>query len=47
MQDRSVRGRLKRRLRGHSAPQTSAWKNEKYMRGDLVTVDASPFFPVR
>ena len=47
MQDRSVRGRLKRRLRGHLAPQTSAWKNEKYMRGDLVSVDAAPFFPVR
>jgi hypothetical protein len=45
MQDRSVRGRVKRRLRRHPAPQVSAWKNEKYMRGDLVTVDASPFFP--
>ena len=47
MQDRSVRGRVKRRLRRHAAPQVSSWKNEKYMRGDLVTVDASPFFPVR
>jgi hypothetical protein len=46
MQDRSVRGRVKRRLRRYSAPQVSEWKNEKYMRGDLVTVDASPFFPV-
>jgi hypothetical protein len=46
MQDRSVRGRLKRLLRGHSPPEISAWKNEKYMRGDLVTVDAAPFFPV-
>lgn len=43
MQDRSWRGRLKRRLRGRSAPSESAWKREKYMRGDLVTVDASPF----
>jgi hypothetical protein len=46
MQDRSARGRLKRFLRGRSAPETSAWKNEKYMRGELVTVDAAPFFPV-
>jgi hypothetical protein len=21
----------------------SSWKNEKYLRGELVTVDASPF----
>ena len=27
-----------------SAPAASAWKHEKYMRGDLVTVDAAPFF---
>ena len=44
MHDRSLRGRLKRRLRRYTPPETSAWKSEKYMRGDLVTVDASPFF---
>jgi len=44
MQDRSWRGALKRRLRRRSPPQISAWKREKYMRGELVTVDASPFF---
>jgi hypothetical protein len=46
MQDRSVRGRLKRFVRGHSPPSASDWKVEKYMRGDLVTVAATPFFPV-
>jgi hypothetical protein len=44
MHDRTLRGALKRRLRHRAAPQVSAWKREKYMRGDLVTVDASPFF---
>jgi hypothetical protein len=44
MQDRSWRGRLKRHLRGRETAQASAWKREKYMRGELVTVDASPFF---
>jgi glycosyl transferase family 2 len=44
MQDRSWRGGLKRLVRGRRAPQVSAWKNEKYLRGDRVTVDASPFF---
>jgi hypothetical protein len=43
MQDRSWRGRLKRRVRPRPAPEVSAWKREKYMRGELVTVDASPF----
>jgi hypothetical protein len=43
MQDRSRLGRLKRRLRGRPAPDVSSWKAEKYMRGELVTVDASPF----
>jgi hypothetical protein len=43
MQDRGWRGRLKRRLRGRAIPEVSAWKGEKYMRGALVTVDASPF----
>ncbi len=47
MQDRSRRAGLKRRLRRRSQPQVSAWKREKYMRGDLVTVDASPFFASR
>jgi len=44
MQDRSWRGGLKRLARGRRAPEVSAWKNEKYLRGDRVTVDASPFF---
>jgi hypothetical protein len=44
MQDRSVWGAVKRRLRRRDVPDVSAWKREKYMRGDLVTVDASPFF---
>jgi Glycosyl transferase family 2 len=43
MHDRSWRGALKRRLRGRTPPDVSDWKREKYMRGDLVTVDASPF----
>jgi hypothetical protein len=44
MQDRGLGGALKRRLRRRGQPPVSAWKREKYMRGDLVTVDASPFF---
>ena len=44
MQDRSWRGGIKRLVRARRPPQVSAWKNEKYLRGDLVTVDASPFF---
>jgi hypothetical protein len=44
MQDRSVRGNLKRRLRRRPVPEVSAWKGEKYRRGELVTIDASPFF---
>jgi hypothetical protein len=44
LQDRSLVGLLKRRLRRRGTPESSAWKREKYMRGDLVTVDASPFF---
>jgi hypothetical protein len=44
MQDRSWRGGLKRLVLGRHAPEVSAWKNEKYLRGDRVTVDASPFF---
>ncbi len=43
LQDRSWRGDLKRRLRRRRAPDESTWKREKYMRGDLVSVDASPF----
>jgi hypothetical protein len=43
LQDRGWRGRLKRRLRSRPQPGVSSWKAEKYMRGDLVTVDASPF----
>lgn len=44
LQDRSWRGGLKRRVRRRRPPDESAWKREKYMRGDLVSVDASPFF---
>jgi hypothetical protein len=44
LQDRSRVGALKRRLRWRGTPEASAWKREKYMRGDLVNVDASPFF---
>jgi hypothetical protein len=44
MQDRTAWGAVKRRLRRRRVPQVSEWKREKYMRGDLVTVDASPFF---
>jgi hypothetical protein len=47
MQDRSWRGRLKRRIRRRSLPEVSNWKREKYQRGELVTVDASPFVPAR
>ena len=43
MQDRSWRGVVKRRLLRRSPPTVSAWKQEKYMRGQLTTVDASPF----
>jgi hypothetical protein len=43
LQDRSRLGAVKRRLRRRSIPEVSAWKGEKYMRGELVTVDASPF----
>jgi hypothetical protein len=44
MQDRSLVGAVKRRIRRRRPPDESAWKHEKYMRGDLVSVDASPFF---
>jgi hypothetical protein len=43
LHDRSWRGSLKRRLLGRRQPQESAWKRDKYMRGELVTVDASTF----
>ncbi len=43
LHDRSWRGTLKRRVLGRRPPQESAWKRDKYMRGNLVTVDASPF----
>jgi hypothetical protein len=46
MQDRSWRGGLKRFLRRRRPPAVSEWKPQKYMRGDLVTVDATPFLPV-
>ena len=46
MQDRSWRGGLKRFVRRRRPPEVSEWKPQKYMRGDLVTVDATPFFPV-
>jgi hypothetical protein len=44
MHDLRWRGRLKRLLRGYRPPEVSSWKTQKYMRGELVTVDASPFF---
>ena len=44
MHDRRVVGAAKRKLRRRPQPRVSAWKREKYRRGDLVTVDASPFF---
>lgn len=44
MQDRSPVGALKRRLRRRRPLEVSNWKREKYMRGELVIVDASPFF---
>jgi hypothetical protein len=47
MHDRSWRGAVKRKLRGRQVPEESEWKREKYMRGELVTVDASPFFAER
>jgi hypothetical protein len=43
MHDRSAVGAVKRALRGRRAPSVSAWKREKYMRGELVTKDAAPF----
>ena len=43
MQDRSWLGGLKRVVRRRKPPTVSEWKPQKYMRGDLVTVDASPF----
>ena len=46
MHDRSWRGALKRLARPPRPPaETADWKREKYMRGDPVTVDATPFFP--
>jgi hypothetical protein len=47
LQDRSWRGALKRALRRRRVPDASTWKQEKYMRGDLVTVDAAPFVAAR
>jgi hypothetical protein len=45
MHDRSWRGAVRRKLRRHPPPtETQDWKRQKYMRGELVTVDASPFF---
>jgi hypothetical protein len=45
MHDRSWRGAIRRKLRRHAPPaETTDWKRQKYMRGELVTVDASPFF---
>jgi hypothetical protein len=45
MHDRSWRGAIKRKLRRHAPPpETTDWKRQKYMRGERVTVDASPFF---
>ena len=41
MHDLSWRGRLKRLVRGYRPPEISSWKTQKYMRGDLVTVDVT------
>jgi hypothetical protein len=40
---RDLRGRVDRALRRRSPASDSSWKLEKYRRGELVTVDASPF----
>jgi hypothetical protein len=45
MHDRTLWGGLKRVVRRRRPPDESTWKREKYMRGDLVTLDASPFLP--
>lgn len=45
MHDRTWWGAVIRRLRGRPRPEVSDWKREKYMRGELTTVDAAPFFP--
>jgi hypothetical protein len=47
LHDRSWKGTLRRVLHGRRPPSVSAWKREKYMRGELVTVDASPFLAAR
>ena len=44
LHDRTMLGALKRRLLRRQPPGRSAWKQEKYMRGSLVTVEATPFF---
>jgi hypothetical protein len=45
LHDRSWRGALKRRIRPARPPEETAdWKRQKYMRGDVVTVDSAPFF---
>jgi glycosyltransferase involved in cell wall biosynthesis len=44
LHDRTMLGAAKRRLLRRQPPGESAWKQEKYMRGDLVTVEATPFF---
>jgi hypothetical protein len=43
LHDRTLLGGLKRRVLRRQPPSVSEWKQEKYMRGDLVTVDAAPF----
>lgn len=42
-QDRSWRGNLKRLVRRRTRHVEASWKREKYTRGELVTLDASPF----
>jgi glycosyltransferase involved in cell wall biosynthesis len=42
--DRGLTARLLRRVRRTHEPKASAWKQEKYRRGDLVTKDVSSFF---
>ena len=44
LHDRSWRGAVKRVIRRPQPPaETADWKRAKYMRGELVTVDAAPF----
>jgi glycosyltransferase involved in cell wall biosynthesis len=43
LHDRTLLGGLKRGVLRRRPPAASEWKQEKYMRGDVVTVDAKAF----